>query len=159
MITSLQHLLSHFTYAEVQFCEVIKMAYIYIEPTERTFAKAYRVFYGNAYGTFTIDIGKEYPNVDKSLLTSEDFICSYMSDSNQIGRTFGNGGRTTTYYSTSEPLSITPSYDAETGILTVNFSTGLATYWKNPETSGASGFSGLTLAIYMIVDGIRNEYT
>lgn len=134
------------------------MAYIYIPPKEKVYAKVYKVFNGNASNSFAINIGQNYPNIEKELLTTEDFVCSYKQDNDQPGRLMGNGGRSDSYYSTAEALTVTPSYDPQSGILTISFN-GTCTAWKNPETAGAWGWSGLKLEVYMIVNGIREQYT
>lgn len=133
------------------------MAYKYIEPVEKTYAKAYKLV-NNAYPPASIDIKTNYPTVDYTKLTNADFICSYNSDS-----TSGNSGwkrsqgTVQKWYIQNNSLSVNHSYNASTGVLSVSLSNSNAT--SSNVSDGSRSWSGLKCDVIMIVDGIRSEYT
>lgn len=133
------------------------MAYKYIEPTERTYAKAYKIG-NNITPPVSINIKEKYPNVDYTKLTNADFICSYNSDSTTDSSGFKQTqGNRQTWYIQVNALSINHSYNPNTGVLSVTKSTDYAT--SSNIADGTKGWSGLKCDVVMIVDGIRSEYT
>lgn len=133
------------------------MAYKYITTKEKTYAKAYIVHSGSANAT--IDIASNYPGIDYSKLTSEDFVAGYKSDKNVTHSDQSTRDNHGTFYIQVTALTINCSYDPYTGVLTVSPSTKYADNHKRPGGEGKDSFSGLTCEVLMIVDGVKSQYT
>lgn len=135
------------------------MAYIHVETKPKIYAKVYCVYNGGIGGNTNIDIKRNYPNVDYTQLTNEDFICTYKSDSSHTGTDQSTGtSDTRTWYEQANAFSLNPSYNPSNGILTLVLSTTSSSNWNCPAGSGSSGWSNLKVAAYMIVDGVREDY-
>lgn len=132
------------------------MAYKYIEPTEKTYAKAYKLSLTNAG---SINIRTTYSNVDYTALRNADFICSYVSDSNHTGDSHSTGGNRDSWTVKIPAFKVNHSYNPSTGVLTVTRSTDTCMEYKDPNTSGNVSFSNLKIQVIMIVDGVRSQYT
>lgn len=134
------------------------MAYIYVEPKEKTYAKVYRVARRTNASSFSINIRTTYPSVDYTKLSNSDFVCSYISDAtDHYGEAHGYWGNDT-FYSGVYSFSVSHSYNASTGVLTVTPSTPYSFYYKDPNGTGDIGLSNLVYDVYMIVDGVRSQY-
>ena len=132
------------------------MAYIYIEPTERTYAKAYRVHKGSLPAT--IDVKRNYPQIDYSALSNEDFVCGYVSDGPYSdNRYYQTNGSQRVRTVELNALTINHNYNPSTGVLSVSASTSNSITTDISDQS--KDFSNLKCEVIMIVDGIKSEYT
>ena len=132
------------------------MAYIHVEPKEKTYAHVYRIFSGNPMGR-TFNIQNMFPDVDCSQLTSEDFICTYKSD---LSISWGDIGMGNEHNCSARVfgLSMTPSYNPNTGILSISPASASGCFFDVPGYYGAPPVSGLNCTIYVIIGGIREDY-
>lgn len=134
------------------------MAYIHVETKEKVYAKVYRVAHKTVTGNFTINIKNTYPTVDYTSLTNDDFICTYVGDGNHNGSDQSTYPDTGTYYNQVNSFSISPTYNASTGVLTVKPSTTNSSNYKDVYGTGSVSFNGLVCDVFMIVDGVREDY-
>ena len=133
------------------------MAYKYIEPKDKVYAKAYKVYSGGIPAT--IDIKSKYPTIDYTKLTSQDFIASYKSDSSQTKSERQTAGKADDYWLWVNAMTVVCSYNPSNGILSVSPSTNNAFDYYLPGSRSSNSWSGLTGEVIMIVDGIKSEYT
>ena len=134
------------------------MAYINVEVKEKVYAKVYRVAHRTVSGSFTVNIKNSYPNVDYTQLTNDDFVGTYVSDSSHYGNDESTYPNTGTYYNQVNSFSLNHSYNSSTGVLTVNPSTTYSSNYKDAYGTGSVGFSNLVCDVFMIADGVREEY-
>lgn len=148
------------------------MAYKYIEPKEKTYAKAYLVFSGELTSTEikngkTFNIHDMFPEVDYEALTSDEFVGGFKSDSNKEGthkevtRDWYDGSVGCSMYTNA--FSLILSYTPSTGSLTIRPSTQYCAHAKIPNERGGTtsddiAFNKLNVQVLMIVDGVKSQY-
>lgn len=138
------------------------MAFIYVEPKEKTYAKAYRIYDGVMNGSLVLNIAQLYPYVDWGSLTKDDFICGYKSDSGSSAAYQPTGPLKATWYTQTTEMQFVVEYDATNGVLTVTPNNPLASNncfpYSGIVATGGFYWDNLILEIIMIVDGVRSDY-